>query len=261
VPDLQKAGFPGCFRQLVFDGHYPPAGGPEWGLARLAKGGVGLLTTLYREAAYLTRYARYLPPDTSPKAAQRQQLARLVRDSPACLASLAGPEHVVMGMNQLFRHLFGNRLLAGLPLRVALPELADQPFISRLDEAYHTGTTAYGYEAVAFQDAARADPGGAVYFTFVAQAVRDAAGAVSGLLLFAYNVSTYVRAQQQAPDALQASTVQQLVTANAHLAVVNEELDLTNEELLASNEQLRVANERLSVANHQLQVYNEEIRR
>jgi hypothetical protein len=201
-------------------------------------------------------------PDPSPEAAtQSQQLALLVRDAPACLASLAGPTHLVTVTNQLFRHLFGNRTLAGLPLRVALPELADQPFFARLDEAYHTGTTAYGYEAVAFQDAAHAAPGGVVYFTFVAQAVRDAAGAVSGLLLFAYNVSTHVRAQQQAHDAPLASTGQQLATANAQLAVVNEELDVTNEELLASNEQLRMANERLLKANHQLHISNEEIRR
>jgi hypothetical protein len=200
-----------------------------------------------------------LPP--SPEAAQRQQLALLVRDCPACLASLAGPAHLVTVTNQLFRHLFGNRTLAGLSIRAALPELIDQPFFARLDEVYHTGTTSHGYEAIAFQDAARADPREAVYFTFVAQAVRDAAGAVSGLLLFAYNVSDHVRAQQQAPDTPPANTVQQLATANAQLAVVNEELDVTNEELLASNEQLRVANERLLGANHQLHVYNEEVRR
>lgn len=178
--------------------------------------------------------------DTPAEARGAQQLAALVRDSPAGLASLSGAFHQVTVTNQLFRQLVGNRLLAGLRLREALPELADQPFFALLDEAYRTGTTCHGHEAVAFEDAAHpaAEP---VYFTFLAQAVRDAAGAVSGLLLFAYNVSAHVRARQPVGSAPWASTAQQLTTANERLAVVNEELDVTNEELQVSNEELQVA--------------------
>ena len=201
-------------------------------------------------------------PDASPEgAARRQQLAALVRNSPACLASLAGSAHLVTVTNQRFRQLFGNRTLAGLRLREALPELADQPFFDYLDAVYRTGETCHGYETLTFQDAAQAAPPGPVYFTFVAQAVRDAAGAVSGLLLFAYNVSAHVRAQPgPGPGVPPASTARQLAIANQHLAVVNEELDVTNEELLTRNDELRVSNERLLGANHQLQVYLEEIR-
>jgi PAS domain-containing protein len=189
-------------------------------------------------------------------------LAALVQDSPAGLASLAGPTHVVTVTNQLFRRLFSDRTLLGLPLTEALPELADQPFFARLAEVYRTGTTCYGAEALAFRDATQASPRGALYFTFIAQAVRDAAGAVSGLLLFAYNVSAHVRARHSsARGTRQGSTSQQLATVNQQLTVANEELDVSNEELLVSNEELRVANERLAVANHQLQVYNEEMQR
>jgi signal transduction histidine kinase len=200
--------------------------------------------------------------DASPNvAARRQQLADLVRNSPACLASLAGSAHLVTVTNQLFRQLFGDRTLAGLRLREALPELADQPFFDQLDAVYCTGDTCQGYETVTFQDAAQATPHGPIYFTFVAQAVRDAAGVVSGVLLFAYNVSAHVRAQTVPSHGVPlASTARQLAIANQHLAVVNEELDVTNEELLTSNEELRVSNERLLGANHQLQVYLEEIR-
>ncbi|MGI4873796.1 MAG: PAS domain-containing protein [Janthinobacterium lividum] len=195
----------------------------------------------------------------APAEAARQQLAALVRDAPAGLASLAGAAHLVTVTNQLFRQLFGGRLLVGLRLGEALPELAGQPFLALLDEAYRTGATCYGYEAVAFEDATRAAPRGPVYFTFLAQPVRDAAGAVSGLLLSAYNVSAYVLARPLA-GALPASTAQQLATANEQLAVANEELDVTNEELRVSNEDLRLSNEQLLVANNQLRVYNEEIR-
>ncbi|GAB3637793.1 hypothetical protein GCM10027422_33830 [Hymenobacter arcticus] len=143
-----------------------------------------------------------------------------------------------------------------------MPELRDQPFFARLDEAYRTGTTCHGDEAIVFQDAARADPRGPVYFTFVAQAVRDAAGAVSDLLLFAYNVSAHVEAQQRPPaGSPPASTAQQLATANERLAVANEELDVTNEELLVSNESLQVANGQLLEANGQLRTQADELRR
>ncbi|MGI4874349.1 MAG: sensor histidine kinase [Janthinobacterium lividum] len=200
-----------------------------------------------------------LPPDAPEVAARRQQLAALVRDSPACLASLTGSAHLVTVTNQLFRQLFGDRTLAGLRLREALPELADQPFFDQLDAVYRTGETCHGYETVTFQDAARPASSGPIYFTFVAQAVRDPAGVVSDVLLFAYNVSAHVQAQL-VPGVPPASTARQLAIANQHLAVVNEELDVTNEELLTSNEELRVSNEQLQGANHQLQVYLEEIR-
>ncbi|MGI4741438.1 MAG: PAS domain-containing protein [Janthinobacterium lividum] len=192
--------------------------------------------------------------------AQRYRLEALLRDSPAGLASLAGATHFVTVTNQLFRQLFGNRLLVGLPLSEALPELRDQAFFALLDEAYRTGVACYGGEPVAFSDAAHADPRGPVYLSFVAQAVRDAAGVVTGLLLFAYNVSAHVEALQQAASAPPASTAQQLATANARLAVANEELDVTNEELLVSNEDLRISNEQLLHANEQLRASNEEIR-
>ncbi|RZK47926.1 MAG: PAS domain S-box protein, partial [Hymenobacter sp.] len=118
----------------------------------------------------------------------------------------------------------------------------------------------HGHAAVAFQDAAHPAPGGPVYFTFMAQAVRDAAGEVSGLLLFAYNVSAHVRAQQLAGSAPPPSTAQQLATAHEQLATANEALDVTNEELHASNEELRVANEQLRVYNETLRTQADELR-
>ncbi len=202
-----------------------------------------------------------MPPADSGAPAEAttpsQQLDALVRDAPAGLASLAGAAHLVTVTNQLFRQLFGGRPLAGLRLSEALPELQNQPFFALLDEAYRTGNTCHGHKTVAFQAAAARGP---IYFTFMAQAVRDAAGAVSGLLLFAYNVTAHVEAQQLAAATPPAGTAQQLATANEELATTNEELDVANEELLVANEELRMANEQLVVANSQLLSSNEEIR-
>jgi PAS domain S-box-containing protein len=202
-----------------------------------------------------------LPADLDARAVaamRRQQLETQLRNSPACLASLAGASHLVTVTNQLFRQLFGNRVLDGLGLREGLPELQDQPFFALLDEAYRTGATCHGHEAVAFRDATQPYPAKAIHFTFMAQAVRDAAGAVSGLLLFAYNVSAHVGEQRH--EALPAGTVAQLAAANERLAVANEELDVTNEELLASNEELRAANEQLVRTNGELRALQEQSR-
>ncbi len=187
--------------------------------------------------------------------ARRHQLAAM-QEAPSCQAALAGPDHMVTVTNKRFRQLFGERTLAGLPLRVALPELADQPFFALLDEVYRTGATCYGHEEVAYTGPCYAGARPPLYFNFIGQAVRDEAGAVTGLLLFAYNVSAHVQARrqrEQAGDQPPRATAQQL-------ALVNEELATTNEELSVSCEELATTNEQLGVANEQLRAYNDEIR-
>ncbi len=199
-------------------------------------------------------------PDAAAEA-QHQRLHALLRDAPAGLASLAGPAQMVTVTNQRFRELFAGRPLVGLPLRQALPELANQPFFGLLDEVYHTGRTYYGHEEVAYFGPDPAYRRVVVYFTFIGQAVRDAAGAVTGLLLSAYDVSAHVQARERAEAGEEpaVATRQQLALANEKLAVANEELDVTNEELTVSNEELARTNEQLGLANRQLAVANEQL--
>ncbi|HEX8329743.1 MAG TPA: ATP-binding protein [Hymenobacter sp.] len=189
-------------------------------------------------------------PPSGADAAQRSRLAALLRDSPVGLASLSGPEHMVTVTNARFRQLAGPRPLAGLRLREALPELQDQPFFALLDQAYQTGAIGHGHEEVQLTTQAPGDPRGPVYFTFLAQAVRDPAGAVTGLLLFAYDVSAHVQARLPADGhgLGPALTAHQLALANEALAVTNEELTVSHEQLLFSNAELATANEQLRVA-------------
>ncbi|SFP94399.1 PAS domain-containing sensor histidine kinase [Hymenobacter arizonensis] len=207
---------------------------------------------------FLTVPANPIP--RAEAAAQRQRLDALLRDSPACVASLSGPDHMVTVANQLFRKLFGNRLLAGLLLRDALPELREQAFFGLLDEVYRTGAICHSLEEIAYLDAVHPSPRGPVYFTFIAQAVRTAPlDPVSGLLLFAYNVSDHVNARARTV-ATSAATAQQLAVANAQLATTNEELHVTNAELDATIEQLSEANRQLARANTHLTAANTDIR-
>ncbi|GAC1377362.1 MAG: hypothetical protein NVS3B25_01190 [Hymenobacter sp.] len=201
-------------------------------------------------------------PDGRGAAAHRPSLDGLVRDAPACVASLSGPTLVVTVANPLFRQLFGERTLAGLPLREALPELRDQPFFALLDEVYATGVICHSPGEVLFVDVTRPDPRGPVHFTFIAQAMREApAGTITGLLLFAYNVSAHVRRRQQAEGCPQpATTAAQLALANEALAITNEELTVTIAELDATNDQLTETNRHLAQANVDLKAANADIR-
>jgi signal transduction histidine kinase len=141
-----------------------------------------------------------------------------------------------------------------------LPELSSQSFFGLLDEVYASGRTCYGLQEVAYSG--HAGHGPVVHFTFIAQAVRDAAGTVTGLLLFAYDVSAHVLARQwvETHEEQAARTRQQLAQANEQLSVTNEELDVTNEELTVSNHELSVTNLELALANQRLAQANEQLR-
>ncbi|WP_210517388.1 PAS domain-containing sensor histidine kinase [Hymenobacter terricola] len=190
-------------------------------------------------------------------AAEEQRLRTLLQNAPTCMASLAGPDHLVAITNELLRQLFGERPLTGLPLREALPELVGQPFFDLLDEAYRTGEPCYGREAGANADSTHAGQNRPVYFNFIGQPVRDTLGRVTGVLLFVYNVSAHVQARQLAEaDDRPPATAHQLAIANEELAIANEELSVSYEELDASNHHLAATNLELATANEHLRTSN-----
>ncbi|MGI4743099.1 MAG: PAS domain-containing protein [Janthinobacterium lividum] len=171
---------------------------------------------------------------------QRQRLAQLVEQAPASIALLHGPDHVIEVANAGFQQLFGHRPLVGKRYREALPELANQSFVDLLDEVYRTGHTYRGLEEVAYIDRTNSGHPEELYFNYIYQATRNAAGQVEGILIFAYEVTGQVRARQQVQD-------------------LNEELAATNEELRASNEEYQQANMALVESRQQVQHLNQEL--
>ncbi|RZK53424.1 MAG: PAS domain-containing protein, partial [Hymenobacter sp.] len=129
---------------------------------------------------------------------QRQRLATLLAQVPALIASLTGPRHIVALTNAGFQQLYSNRELVGKPCAEALPELVSQSFIALLDQVYQTGETHYGHETLAYIDRTGTGPLEGRYFNFIYQATRDAGGQVTGVLVFATDVTEGVRARQQA---------------------------------------------------------------
>ncbi|MBC6991986.1 PAS domain-containing protein [Hymenobacter sp. BT491] len=173
--------------------------------------------------------------------AQRNRLLTLIAQAPALIASLSGPSHVVELANDGFQAMFGHREIIGKTYREAAPELAGQPFFPLLDEVYRTGDTYYGIEEQAYIDRTNSGQLELLYFNFIYQATRDAAGAVTGILIFAYDVTEQVLARQQ------------VQTLNEELAAINEELLASNEEGLAHNTELLQAQQQLYRLNEDLE--------
>jgi signal transduction histidine kinase len=130
--------------------------------------------------------------------AQRLGLEELLLQAPALIAVLSGPDHVYTLVNRHYQELFGSsRPLLGYPSRQALPELIDQPFFGFQDAVYRTGEPCYGREVAARIDRHHDGVLHEAYFNFTYQATRDARGTITGVLVFAHDVTEQVRARYQ----------------------------------------------------------------
>ncbi|RTQ52254.1 PAS domain S-box protein [Hymenobacter gummosus] len=178
---------------------------------------------------------------------QRRQLHHVLEQAPAMICIFDGPAHVFQFVNPPYQALVGERRLLGKPIAEAMPELTGQPIFGLLDQVYQTGETYYAHEMLVQLD--HLNEGRPEleqrYYNFIYQARRDVAGAIDGILVFAYDVTGQVRARQQAERARQ------------EVDHLNEELAATNEELQASNEEYLTANTALSRAQQDLQQLNQ----
>lgn len=129
--------------------------------------------------------------------AQRQRLHDILMQMPAQVATNRGPAHVFDLVNPRYQQQFPARMLQGLPVRQALPELASQHFFELLDHVYQTGEPFYGREMPAAADYTNSGQPEVRYFDVFFQALRDAQGRIDGVLNFAYDVTAQVEARRQ----------------------------------------------------------------
>ncbi|WP_426062051.1 PAS domain-containing protein [Hymenobacter sp. B1770] len=179
-------------------------------------------------------------------ARSRQQLTALFMQSPACIARLDGPNHVFSLVNPFYQQLTGGQPLLGLAMAEAIPELIGQPLLGLLDDVYRTGETHYGRDVPATLDRTNTGNLDEAYFNFIYQAIRDDTDTVSGVLIFAYDVTEQVMARHH---------VQEL---NEELAAINEELRASNDEFLNTNTALSQAQQQLQQLNHELETRVQE---
>jgi signal transduction histidine kinase len=127
---------------------------------------------------------------------QRQALYDVFEQTPGVIALLRGPSHRYEYVNPAYQAFFSGRQLVGLDLAVAAPELIEQGFGTLLDQVYQTGETFFGQEMPFTPPRTPGQPARPTYFNFTYQAYREA-GAITGVSIFAYNVTEQVLARRQ----------------------------------------------------------------
>jgi PAS domain S-box-containing protein len=129
---------------------------------------------------------------------QRQRLSRFFSQAPAAICILDGPGLTFELVNGAYQQLFPGRRLLGLPLLVALPELANQHVWHTLRRVYETGET---HEEIGIRIPIAKHAGGPLedfYFHYIQQARYDEHGRIDGVLVFALDMTEQFLAQQRA---------------------------------------------------------------
>lgn len=128
---------------------------------------------------------------------QRLRLERLFEQAPAAFAMLEGPELVYKVINSAYQQLFPGRQMLNLPLFEALPELREQPVYDIVQNVITTGETFEGKEVLIPIARYEGQPTEDIYWNFIYQALFDAQGQISGMLVFALDVTEFVEARRQ----------------------------------------------------------------
>ena len=140
-----------------------------------------------------------LQRDEAARAAerQRQYLNELFMQAPAGIAVLTGRDLVFELVNPAYAAFIGRRDILGKRLVDALPELRDQAFPRLMDEVWRTGIACVGNEAPA--QLRRGDDGRIeeAFFNSVYQPLHDERGVMSGILIFASEVTEQVNARRR----------------------------------------------------------------
>jgi PAS domain S-box-containing protein len=116
-------------------------------------------------------------------------MQELLTSLPAAVAYLSGPTLIIDFANEACFRLIGDRDLLGRPLDKAFPELADRMEI--LHQIMKTGEPVRGSEAMV--RLSRNDHAKQLFLDYVCQPVRDADGDVTGILLYATDVTAHVQ--------------------------------------------------------------------
>ncbi|MDT9600610.1 PAS domain S-box protein [Sphingosinicella rhizophila] len=152
---------------------------------------------LREEAAEALREANLrLETEIEARTAERDRLRTLFQRAPGFMCILRGPDHVFEFMNEAYLQLVGHRDLAGLPARVALPEVEGQGYFDRLDEVYRTGQAFVGQNLEVDLQRAPGCPLEKRYLNLVYQPITEADGTITGIFAEGHDVTDHVRSEE-----------------------------------------------------------------
>jgi PAS domain S-box-containing protein len=174
----------------------------------------GVMTALFDEVGEVRGFAKMARDDTPHKKSEiereellktlefeRKRLSGIFQSAPAFIAVLREPQHVFELANPAFYQLIGRREIIGRPLLEALPEIADQDFVERLERVLLSGQP---YQARAVPVHLRRESSGLVEERFVDllfHPLLEFDGTISGVLAHGVDITGEVRARQAAEAA------------------------------------------------------------
>jgi PAS domain S-box-containing protein len=125
---------------------------------------------------------------------ERTRLLEAFQQAPVFFALLEGPDHVFTMVNPPYLRLVNHFNILNKPVRIALPEAAEQGYVEILDRVYQ-GQSFVGnglrFQAYAGENQPPADR----YVDFVYQPLREADGRVSGIIEVGVDVTDRKKAQ------------------------------------------------------------------
>ena len=137
---------------------------------------------------------------------QQASLGLILGQMPAAIATLSGPEHRYSFVNEPYQALVAGRGVLGRPVAEVLPEVAEQGFISLLDQVYTTGQPFVGTETLVMLRDPATGHAEQRYIDMRYQPLFDGQQHTQGILAFILDVTDRVLARKQA-ETLQAAMV------------------------------------------------------
>jgi PAS domain S-box-containing protein len=133
-------------------------------------------------------------------AARDQELLQILRQVPAYIATMRGPEHVYTFLNERAQVLLGETARLGVPATVARPEFHVNGYLHLINEIYRTGQPFPLVEMPMPQAPAADGSVATLYFDGVLQPLTDEQGQPQGILAFGIDVTERVQAKQHTAE-------------------------------------------------------------
>jgi len=164
--------------------------------------------------------------------AERERLRTMFEQAPGFVCLLDGREHRYELANEAYRNLVGNRPLLGMPVHVAVPELAEQGIVAALDRGFADGSVLRAEGVPLTLRNPGSDTPVHSYIDFVLQPLKDSSGAVFATFVEGNDVTERVLAER----ALRASearfrTFAQAMPNHVWAAGADGELEWINEQV------------------------------
>lgn len=148
------------------------------------------------EAGVLQRAERVQATNLTLEA-EREHLRSLFRQAPGFVCVLRGPTHVVELANAAYYLLVGDRPLEGRSIVDALPELAGQGYVDRLDSVFATGQAFVGRGMPVVLQRPGQPTADEFVLDFVYQPLFDSQGQVTGIFVQGHDITAQKRLEDE----------------------------------------------------------------